>query len=108
MMVDVEVSQATPLEYVEYELGLLGRHRQMVPAAVYTGSTPASELACQESQQMASSNQDAAIAALNRLHYHVSENPLGAEVTTLLAGTPAWRRKSGVSGASFSPMARAV
>jgi PDZ domain-containing protein len=90
MMVDVEVSQASPLDYVEYELGLLGRQRQFVPEVEYTGSAPASEVGCQEDQQMVSADQDAAVTALETLRYRVVEQPLGAQVTEVLGGTPAW------------------
>ena len=90
LMVDVEVSQASPLEWAEYELGLLGKQRQMVPVAAYAGPTPTSELGCQDTQQMVSANQDAAIAALESLRYRVTEVPLGAEVNTVYTGTPAW------------------
>jgi PDZ domain-containing protein len=90
LMVDVEVSQATPLDWAEFQLGLLGNQRQLVPVAAYAGPTPTSELGCQDTQEMVSANQDAAIAALQSLHYQVTEVPLGAEVNTVYASTPAW------------------
>jgi PDZ domain-containing protein len=90
MMVDVEVSQAGPLDWARYELGLLGKQRQLVPVAAYAGSTPTSELSCQDSQQMLSADQDAAVAALAELHYKVTERSLGAQVNAVLGGTPAW------------------
>ena len=90
LMVDVDLSQASPLDYAEYELGLLGRQRQLVPVVAETGSAPASELGCQEDQQMVSADQDAAVAALERLHYRVVEEPLGAEITSVYASSPAW------------------
>ncbi|MGH9105740.1 MAG: PDZ domain-containing protein [Acidimicrobiales bacterium] len=90
LMVDVEVSTPGPLEWAEYELGVLGEHRQFVPVAAYTGVTPSSELACQDTQQMVSADQDAALAALRHLRYHVSEVPMGAEVTGVVEGAPAW------------------
>ena len=90
LMVDVEVSQAGPVDWAEYELGLLGSERQLIPVADYAGITPTSELGCQDTQLMQSANQQAALAALLALHYHVAEKALGAEVTTVVGGTPAW------------------
>ncbi|HMK97278.1 MAG TPA: hypothetical protein VK425_06990, partial [Acidimicrobiales bacterium] len=90
LMVDVEVSQAGPWDWARYELGLLGGDRQLIPVAAYAGPTPTSELGCQDTQMMQSATQDAALAALAELHYRVGEYPLGAEVTTVLAGAPAW------------------
>lgn len=90
-MVDVEVAQAGPLDWAEYELGLLGNSRQMVPVAAYAGTTPTSELGCQDTQEMVSANQDAALAALQALSYKVDEKPLGVQIDTVLAGTPAWK-----------------
>jgi Lon-like protease len=90
-MVDVEVAQAGPLDWAEYELGLLGNSRQMVPVADYAGTTPTSELGCQDTQEMVSANQDAALAALAVLNYKVDEKALGVQIDTVLAGTPAWK-----------------
>ncbi len=90
LMVDVEVGQASPLQWAEYELGLLGREREMVPVAAYAGNTPASELGCQDAQQMSSANENAALAALQALHYPVGGRELGAQVVGVLAGSPAW------------------
>lgn len=91
LMVDVEVGQAGPIDWLKYELGLLGSSRQLVPAALYAGTTPTSELGCQDTQEMASANQDAALAALAQLHYKVDEEPLGVQVDAVFAGTPAWK-----------------
>jgi PDZ domain-containing protein len=91
MMVDVEVGQAGPIDWLEYELGLLGRSRQLYPVAVYAGPTPTSELACQDTQEMVDANEDSALAALAQLHYKVSEDNLGAQIDAVYAGTPAWR-----------------
>jgi PDZ domain-containing protein len=90
-MVDVEVAQAGPLDWAEYELGLLGSSRQLVPVAAYAGTTPTSELGCQDTQEMVSADQDAALAALAALSYKVDEQPLGVQIDTVLAGTPAWK-----------------
>ena len=91
MMVDVEVGQAGPVDWLEYELGLLGRSRQLYPVAVYAGPTPTSELACQDTQEMVDANEDSALAALAQLHYKVAEDSLGVQVDAVYAGTPAWR-----------------
>ena len=90
LMVDVEVSQASPLDWAEYELGILSKHDEMVPVAAYTGNTPASELACQDAQQMVSADQDAALAALTVLRYKVGASELGAQVVGVRASSPAW------------------
>jgi PDZ domain-containing protein len=90
LMVDVEVSQAGPLQWAEYELGLLGKQRQMVPVVAYAGQTPTSELGCQDTQEMGLANEDAAITALESLHYRVNEAPLGAEINAVYPNTPAW------------------
>jgi Lon-like protease len=91
MMVDVEVGQAGPIDWLEYELGLLGKSRQLYPVAVYAGPTPPSELGCQDTQEMVDANEDSALAALAQLHYKVGEDYLGAQVDAVYAGTPAWR-----------------
>ena len=90
LMVDVEVAQANVVDWAEYQLGLLGKQREFVPVAAYAGSTPTSELGCQDTQQMVAADQDATLAALSTLHYHVAETALGAEVNTVLSHTPAW------------------
>ena len=91
LMVDVQVAQAGPLDWAEYELGLLGNSRQFVPVAAYAGTTPTSELGCQDTQEMVSADQDAALAALPVLNYKVDEKALGVQIDTVLAGTPAWK-----------------
>jgi Lon-like protease len=91
LMVDVQVAQAGPLDWAEYELGLLGNSRQMVPIAAYAGTTPTSELGCQDTQEMVSADQDAALAALSVLRYKVDEKPLGVQIDTVYTGTPAWQ-----------------
>jgi Lon-like protease len=90
-MVDVEVGQAGPVDWLEYKLGLLGKSRQMYPVAVYAGPTPTSELGCQDTEEMVSANEDAALAALAQLHYSVGADDLGVQVDSVFAGTPAWR-----------------
>jgi PDZ domain-containing protein len=90
-MVDVEVGQAGPVDWTEWELGLLGKQDEMVPAAEYVGSTPTSELGCQDTQEMVSADQDAALAALARLDYRVAEIPNGVQIDAVLGSTPAWQ-----------------
>jgi PDZ domain-containing protein len=90
MMVDVEVGQAGPLDWLRNELGLLGKSRQLIPVAEYAGPTPTSELGCQDTQEMVSANDDSALAALAQLHYRVDEQDLGVQVDTVFGGTPAW------------------
>jgi PDZ domain-containing protein len=89
-MVDVEVGQAGPVDWAEWELGLLGKQDQMVPVAEYAGSTPTSELGCQDTQEMVSADQDAALAGLAELHYKVAEDPEGVQIDTVFGSTPAW------------------
>ena len=91
LMVDVEVAQAGPVDWAEWELGLLGKQDQMVPAAAYAGTTPTSELGCQDTQEMVSADQDAALVAMAQLHYKVAEDPEGAQVDAVMASTPAWQ-----------------
>ena len=90
LMVDVEVSQAGALDWAEWELGLLGKDHEMIPSSEYAGTTPTSELGCQDTQEMLSANQDAALAALSRLGYRVAEIPDGAQLNTVFASSPAW------------------
>jgi PDZ domain-containing protein len=92
LMVDVEESTPGPLQWAEYELGVLGKQHEVVPVSDFTGGiTSPSELGCQDNQEMASATEDAALAALAHLHYHVAEAPLGAEVTGVVPGSPASR-----------------
>jgi PDZ domain-containing protein len=92
LMVDVEESTPDPLQWAEYELGVLTKQLEVVQVSELTGGiTSPSELGCQDNQEMLSATQDAALAALSRLRYHVAEVPLGAEVTGVVPGSPAWR-----------------
>ncbi len=91
LMVDVEVGQAGPVDWAEWELGVLGRQDQMVPAAEYVGTTPTSELGCQDTQEMVSADQDAALVAMARLRYKVAEVANGVQVDAVLGSTPAWQ-----------------
>lgn len=88
-MVDVEVGQASPLDWAEWQLGILGSHHEMAPVVDYSGNTPPAQLACQDAQQMQSANEDAALAALTRLGYRGTVQETGAQVYGVIAGTPA-------------------
>ena len=75
LMVDVEVGQAGPVDWAEWELGLLGKQDQMVPAAEYVGSTPPPSSAARTLRRWSHADQYAALAALARLHYKVARDP---------------------------------
>ncbi len=90
-MVDVEVGQAGALDWLLYQFGLLGGQHELVSVQAYAGDTPASELGCQDTQQMVSADQNAALAAMSVLGYRVGQNALGAQIVSVYAGTPAWR-----------------
>ncbi|HET9061306.1 MAG TPA: PDZ domain-containing protein [Acidimicrobiales bacterium] len=89
LMVDVEVGPASPLDWAEWQLGLLGSDHEMAPVVDYSGNTPPSQLACQDAQQMQSADEAAALAALTRLGYRGTVREVGALVSGVLAGTPA-------------------
>lgn len=91
-MVDVLVGPASPVDFVLHKLGLLNvfhSGNQLVPASEVLGSTPASQLGCLDAQQMTSSTQDAAVAALNRLGYPATEHDHGALVVQVSPGSAA-------------------
>ena len=91
-MVDVYVGQATPLDYLRSRLGPVGvleQGTQLVPRKEVLGSTPQSQLLCQDNQQMQSSTSSAAVVAIRRLGYKVTENDLGAQLYQIQPGTAA-------------------
>ncbi len=91
-MVDVLVGQATPAQYILDKLGLLHTlldGTQLIPARDVLGTTPPSQLSCQDTQQMAGATSSAAVVALRRLGYSVRENDLGAQVDEVVPGSPA-------------------
>ncbi|HEX4864843.1 MAG TPA: PDZ domain-containing protein [Acidimicrobiales bacterium] len=91
-MVDVYVGQATPLDYLRSELGPVGgleEGTQLVPRGAVLGSTPQSQLGCQDTQQMQSSTSSAAVVAIRQLGYKVTENQLGAQLYQIQPGTAA-------------------
>ena len=91
-MVDVYVGQATPLDYLRSKLGPLGALKQgtqFVPRRLVLGSTPQSQLLCQDNQQMQSASSSAAVVAIRHLGYKVTENNLGAQLFQIQPGTAA-------------------
>jgi PDZ domain-containing protein len=91
-MVDVLVGPATPYQYILSKLGLLNtfdQGTQLIPAKAVLGTTPASQLSCQDAQQMTGSTSSAAVVALRHLGYQVKENDLGAQVYEVAPGSPA-------------------
>ncbi len=97
LMVDVLVGKATPLQWLLKEVHLLGsvsKGTQLIPAPAVLGSTPASQLQCQDTQDMRTASQTAPLVALQRLGYHVGADDLGAQVYLVVAGSAA--AKAGV------------
>jgi PDZ domain-containing protein len=92
MMVDVLVGPTTFWEYVAKQVHLLNFFEQgavLEPASSILGSTPASQLSCQGTEDMDDATSQAAVVALRRLGYPVTENDLGAQIDTVVQGTPA-------------------
>jgi PDZ domain-containing protein len=92
LMVDVLVGKADPLQFLLDKLGLLNhvsRGSQLIPAAEVLGSTPASQLNCQDDQEQVGATLTAPIVALERLGYKVSTVDHGARVTEVEPGSPA-------------------
>jgi PDZ domain-containing protein len=92
-MVDVLVGPATPLDYLEGKipgfLSAVDEGAQLIPRSEVLGSTPSSQLGCQDTQQMQGSTSTAAVVAVRRLGYTVTENDLGAQLYQVQPGTPA-------------------
>ncbi|HEY2436292.1 MAG TPA: PDZ domain-containing protein, partial [Solirubrobacteraceae bacterium] len=91
-MVDVYVGPATPLDYLRSKLGPLGaleKGTELVPRGAVLGSTPQSQLLCQDNQQMQSATSSAAVVAIRQLGYKVTENNLGAQLYQIQPGTAA-------------------
>ncbi len=91
-MVDVLVGPASPWDYFLDKVHLLKTFRdgsQLVPASDVLGSTPASQLGCQDTQQMNGSTEAASVAALSRLGYAVKASNLGAQITLVQPGSAA-------------------
>jgi PDZ domain-containing protein len=94
LMVDVEVGPATLSQYLLWKLDLLHTFQDgaiFVPKQQILGTTPESQLGCQDAQQMNDATSSAAVVALRRLGYTVVENDLGAQVDQVAPGTPAAR-----------------
>jgi PDZ domain-containing protein len=93
-MVDVLVGPTTPGDYLLQKLGLLhtfSTGTQLVPRQAVLGTTPPSQLACQDAQQMVGATESATVVALRRLGYDVKENDLGAQLDEVAGGSPAER-----------------
>ena len=91
-MVDVFVGPATPLDYLRSKLGSVGgldQGTELVPRGAVLGSTPQSQLGCQDTQQMQGSTSSAAVVAIRQLGYKVTENQLGAQLYQIQPGTAA-------------------
>jgi Lon-like protease len=88
----VLVGPASPFQYLYSKLGLLHTFEdgtQLIPAGEVLGTTPASQLGCQDTQEMSSSDSAASVVALGRLGYQVKQNNLGAQLNEVVSGSPA-------------------
>lgn len=88
-MVDVLVGPSTPLDYLLGKLGILGDGAQLISSGAVLGATPRAQLGCQNTQQMQGSTSAAAVVAIRRLGYKVTENDLGAQLYQVQPGSPA-------------------
>lgn len=96
-MVDVLVGKATPLEYLLDKVGLLQTFHggmRLVSSTAVLGLAPSSQLNCQDAQEMTGARMSAAVVALRRLGYNVTEHLHGAQIGLVLPGSPA--AKAGV------------
>lgn len=92
LMVDVLVGKPSPFQWLAEKLGLLhtfDRGAQLLPNAAVLGTTPASQLGCQDAQEMATAQQTAPIVALAHLGYKVGMTNLGALVQEVIPGSAA-------------------
>ncbi|MGC8512580.1 MAG: PDZ domain-containing protein [Acidimicrobiales bacterium] len=92
MMVDVLEGPATPWEFALAKLGLLHSLEDatvLYPKQAILGGSPASQLGCQQTQQMQGAQSAASVVALRALGYKVAEKNLGAQVVEVVPGTPA-------------------
>jgi PDZ domain-containing protein len=92
LMVDVLVGKATATQYLLHRLGLLDHFShgsQLIPDAQVLGTTPASQLACQDAEEMTGATTTAPVVALQRLGYKVGVDNRGAEVVEVVPGTAA-------------------
>lgn len=93
-MVDVLVGPATPGDYLLAKLGLLhvfNDGAQLIPKGAVLGTTPSSQLGCQDTEEMQGSDSSASVVALRRLGYTVTQNDLGAQLIQVQPGSPAAR-----------------
>lgn len=86
-MVDVLLGPAPVGYFLLSKLHLLSTFAagvQLVPKSAVLGTTPPSQLGCQDAQQMSGATSSAAVVALRRLGYSVRENDLGAQLTQIV------------------------
>ncbi len=91
-MVDVDVGQATPIQYALGKLHLLNtfdQGAQLIPANNYTGGLPTAQVNCESTAEMTGSQLNAPVAALRRLGYRVNEVDRGAQLGLVEPGSPA-------------------
>lgn len=92
MMVDVYEGKPNPLQYLVYKLGwqkTFEKHIQFVPNKDIIGNGTPEQLNCNNTQQAMQATTAAPVAALRRLGYSVKEESVGAQIDTVLPGTPA-------------------
>jgi PDZ domain-containing protein len=91
-MVEVEVGQSNAWQFLLSKLGLLNTFYDgtvLEPSGAILGSTPASQLGCQDDQEMSGATSYASVVALRRLGYTVTPNDLGAQIFEVSPHTPA-------------------
>ena len=92
MMVDVFEGKPNPWQFLLYKLGRLDTFyddAQFVPNKEIIGNGTAAQLNCQNTQQAVEATSAAPVAALRRLGYTVKEEDQGAQIDTVVPGTPA-------------------
>ena len=90
MLTDVYLSTLTAWQWLYMHLQ---SHVEFVPASdLVDPGVPASQILAQGYLEMADSKQAAEVAALRALGWHVRTNAVGATVTAVIAGSPAFHR----------------
>ena len=91
MLTDVYLEQLTAWQYFTLQFQ---RHVQLVTASqLLDPGVPSSELAAQGYLEMSDSKQDAEVSAFTTLGWQLKGTPIGALVTSVETGTPAWHDK---------------
>jgi PDZ domain-containing protein len=91
-MVDVLVGRTTPTDYVLWKLGLLKTFAPddtIYSKVAVNGEAPASQMTCDNDEEMVGATSSAAVVALQRLGYSVREELLGAQLVEVVPGSPA-------------------